>query len=108
MRTLSTKSAGWMPALLASALLLGAPAARAAAAPAAVRADASFQAIVLGQDGKAGAAALEALTASLRPQVDPGRTQLVVLVHGFNTPLKKAELDYASVAARLRAQARQA
>src|SRR5207253_1189226 len=66
-------------------------------APAAVRSQ-LYHPVVLSDDGRVSAAQLERETAELRPEMEAGAAEIVVLVHGFNTSLRVGRSHYEQIA----------
>jgi alpha/beta hydrolase family protein DUF900 len=60
-----------------------------------------YHPVILGPDGTASRQSLDVLIASLRPEVQDPRTQIVVLIHGFKTTLRRGTTEYSDLARRL-------
>lgn len=69
--------------------------------------DGSYHRIVLEKDGRAEAGALDVLADEVGRDVEAGRSEIVVLVHGFDVSQKVGTADYSQIARRLRANGEQ-
>jgi hypothetical protein len=89
--------------LLAAGALLGALSPAAAEQTTAVaQAEPAYHRIILGKDGMPEPAALEALASEVKRETAGAPAQLLVMVHGFQTPLDDGERDFQAIADRMR------
>jgi hypothetical protein len=62
----------------------------------------AYHSIILGAGGRAEAPALDRLASEVRQDVAGERAQIVVMVHGFQTPLAEGQEQFETIANRLR------
>jgi hypothetical protein len=99
-RTWSHSLARW--AVTGLALLALAAPARAESHTATAQGAPAYHPILLGADGRAEARDLNRLAGEVRQDVTGKRAQVVVMVHGFMTPVEQGQEDFTTIAGRLR------
>lgn len=62
----------------------------------------AYHPIVLGTEGRAEARELDRLAGEVRQDVTGKRAQIVVMIHGFQTPFEQGQEDFETIAGRLR------
>lgn len=98
-----------LPLLAAGALLsITQPAHAGQTASAVARGAPSYHRIILNKDGMPAEGALETLQAEVRRDLAAGPAQVLVMVHGFQTPLEDGERDFGTIADRMRQEGAQA
>ncbi len=100
-----SRSITWGTRLAAALALTFGTAFPAAAGQAQTGSGPIYHPVVLEKDGQASPETLDRMAVFLKKTTDPA-TQIVVLIHGFDTSLKQGEKDYQQVSHRLHNEAR--
>jgi len=66
------------------------------------QAEPAYRQVILGTDGRAEVPALDRLAGEVRQDVAGERSQIVVMVHGFQTPLAEGQEEFETIANRIR------
>lgn len=102
-RTYSFSLTGLATATLALGLLaLSAGRGSAEARTVTVQGAPAYHQVILGADGKPEAGTLDRLASQVRQEVAGERSQIVVMVHGFQTPFAEGEEEFEAIANRIR------
>jgi len=90
-----------LPALAGALLISGNPAAahEESTASASAKGERGFYCVGIDKDGRADTRGLDRLTARLQHAAADGPVQVLVMVHGFQTPTTSADEDYQGIAA---------
>lgn len=62
----------------------------------------AYHQVILGENGRAEAQSLDRLAAEVRSEVTGKPAQIVVMVHGFQTPLEEGQEDFSTIGSRIR------
>ena len=62
----------------------------------------AYHQVILGADGKPEASTLDQLAGQVRQEVAGERSQIIVMVHGFQTPMAQGQEDFETIAGRIR------
>lgn len=102
-RTHSFSLAGLVTTTLALGLLaLGAGQVNAESGTVTAQAAPAYHQVILGADGKPETGALDRLATQVRQEVSGERAQIVVMVHGFQTPFAEGQEEFEAIAHRIR------
>lgn len=101
-----SRSTNWGTRLAAAIALTLGTAFPAAAGQVSTESGLKYHPVVLEKDGRVSLETLDRMALSLKKEATDPATQIVVLIHGFDTGLKQGEKDYQQVSRRLQNESR--